>query len=257
MTNSRHYFSTSLEKGLKILSLFNGETSVLTQSEISRVLGLNVTSTYRYINTFVHLGYLEKDPKTKELRPGFRSLTLCSNLIRATDHLQLVKNYVDSIYKKYNITIDVGLTVDDTMMRVYHKEAEETLTYNLPDVAKNCLHNTSVGKAFLSTLTADELEQVLDRIDLRAKTIHTICEKEALMAEIEKTRAQGYAMCIEEYLPGLITIGAPLINPSTKKGIGAVSFDFSVLQNSAEEIKEKYRDLIKDTAAALSERLHR
>ena len=82
-------------------------------------------------------------------------------------------------------------------------------------------------------------------------------DKEQLLAEIEKTRNRGYAMNEEEYLPGLITIGAPLISPATGEGIGAVSFDFSTLQNSADEVEEKFAGLIIETAAAISERLHR
>ena len=227
-----------------------------TQSDISKTLGLNMTSTYRYLNTFVSLGYLDKDPKTKELTPGFRCVTLCTNLLKATDYLHLIKGYVDTIYKQYNITIDVAFAVEDTMMRVYHKEAEETLTYQLPDVAKNCLHNTSLGKAFLSTLPESKLAQVLDRIFLPVRTKKTISDKKQLLAEIEKTRNRGYAVCVEEYLAGLITIGAPLISPNSKEGIGAVSFDFSILQNDAAEMEQKYADLILETAKALSERLH-
>lgn len=257
MTLNKQYFSTSLEKGLNILSLFNKETPRLTQTDISKALGLNMTSTYRYINTFVNLGYLEKDEKTKELRPGFRCLTFCSNLIRATDYLYLIKRLVEKIFLQHNITIDVVFVVDDTLMRIFHREAEETLTYQLPDVAKNCLHNTSVGKAFLSTLTESELKQTIDRIYFHTKTQRTMSGKEQLLAEIEKTRNRGYAMNVEEYLPGLITIGAPLISPVTGEGIGAVSFDFSTLQNSADEVEEKFAGLIIETAAAISERLHR
>ena len=205
----------------------------------------------------MNLGYLEKDEKTKELRPGFRCLTFCSNLIRATDYLYLIERLVDKIFLQHNITIDVVFVVDNTLMRVYHREAEETLTYQLPDVAKNCLHNTSVGKAFLSTLSESELEQTIGQIYFHAKTKKTMVDKEQLLAEIEKTRNRGYAMNEEEYLPGLITIGAPLISPVTGKGIGAISFDFSILQNSAEEVEDKFAGLIIETAAAISERLQR
>lgn len=257
MAVNKQYFSTSLEKGLNILSLFNKETPRLTQTDISKALGLNMTSTYRYINTFVNLGYLEKDEKTKELRPGFRCLTFCSNLIRATDYLYLTERLVDKIFLQHNITIDVVFVIDDTLMRVFHREAEETLTYQLPDVAKNCLHNTSVGKAFLSALSESELKQTIDRIYFHIRTQKTISDKEQLLAEIEKVRTRGYAMNVEEYLAGLITIGAPLISPVTGEGIGAVSFDFSILQNSADEIEEKFADLIIDTAAAISKRLNR
>ena len=69
MSKGKYYFSKSLEKGLKILSLFSRDTPVLTQSGIARALGLNMTSTYRYINTLVEMGYLEKDARTKEIRP--------------------------------------------------------------------------------------------------------------------------------------------------------------------------------------------
>ncbi len=256
MHPNKQYFSTSLEKGMRILSLFNRETPRLTQTDISKALGLNMTSTYRYINTFVNLGFLEKDRKTKELSPGFRCLTFCTNLIRATDNTHLIKQQVDKIYDQYNVTIDIGFVIDDTIMRVYHREAEEILTYRLPDVAKNCLHNTSVGKAFLSTFPETELKQTLDRIYLKGRTKNTISDRDQLLTEIERTRKRGYAMCVEEYLIGLITIGAPLISPFSGEGVGAVSFDFSILQNSAGEIEKNYSDLITKTAAALSECLH-
>ncbi len=200
---------------------------------------------------------IEKDPALFSDPPGFRCLTFCINLIRATNNMRLIKQQVDKIYSQYNVTIDVGFAIDDTMMRVYHREAEETLTYRLPDVAKNCLHNTSLGKAFLSTLTESELEQTLDRIYLHARTKKTISDKDQLLAEIEKIHKRGYAMCVEEYLVGLITIGSPLISSHSGEGIGAVSFDFSILQNNADEIEKNYADRIKKAAAALSECLHR
>ena len=53
------YFSKTLEKGLVILNLFNLDHSFLTLSEISRLSGINKTSTYRLTNTLVQLGYLK------------------------------------------------------------------------------------------------------------------------------------------------------------------------------------------------------
>ena len=53
MSKGKYFFPKSLEKGLKIIVLFNRESPVLAQGEIARRLGLNMTSTYRYINTLV------------------------------------------------------------------------------------------------------------------------------------------------------------------------------------------------------------
>ncbi|MFC1882881.1 IclR family transcriptional regulator [Thermodesulfobacteriota bacterium] len=255
MSKGKYYFSKSLDKGLKILALFNRETPVLTQSEIATTLDLNRTSTYRYINTLVELGYLEKDAKTKEIRPSILCMLFCTNLMRTTDHLRMITEVVDRIHSENNISIDVAFVVDDTIVHIYHREAEETLTYRLPNFSKNCLHNTALGKAYLSSLPDDLIAEKIDTMILVAKSEKTIVDKDALAAELKKAKVRQYAMSEEELLPGLVAIGAPLYDPISGKGVGAVSFDFSVLQNSAQEITTKYGDLIKETAKTISELL--
>ena len=255
MSKKKYYFSKSLEKGLKILSLFNSNTRVLTQSKIARTLDLNMTSTYRYINTLVELGYLEKDPKTKEIRPAILCLLFCANLMRATDHLKMIKEVVDQIHKENNISIDVHFAVEDMLVRIYHREAEETFTYSLPDFSKNCLHSTALGKAYLSSLPDDLLDEKIDNLVLGSRTEKTIVDKNALITELKKAKTRQYAMNNEEYLPGLIAIGAPLFDPISKKGVGAVCFDFSILQHNAGDIELKYGEMIKTTARTLSKLL--
>lgn len=255
MSKGKFYFSKSLEKGLNILALFNRQTPVLTQSEIAKTLGLNMTSTYRYINTLEELGYLEKDEKTKRIRPTLRCLLFCTNLMRATDHLRLIREVVDRVHGENNISVDVAMVVDDTIMRLYYREAEETLTYSLPDYSKDCLHSTALGKAYLSGLPEAAIAAKIGAMAPIARTGRTIVDKKALLKEVKKAKAQGYAMSKEEYLPGLIAIAAPLVDPLTGQGLGAVSFDFSVLQHSAEQIRSRYKTKIVATAKVLSELL--
>ena len=255
MSKGKYYFSKSLEKGLSILSLFTRETPVMTQSEIAKTLNLNMTSTFRYTNTLVELGFLEKDAGTKAIRPSIFCLLFCTNLMRSTDHLRLIKSVVDRIHGEQNISIDVAFAVDDTLVRIYYREAAETLTYSLPDFSKNCLHNTSLGKAWLSGLPEDHVEEKLGRMVLTAKTVKTIVDKEILLSEIKKAKTRQYAMSVEEYLPGLITIGSPLLDSGSGMGVGAVSFNFSILQNTAAEIEAEYADLIREAAKSISELL--
>jgi len=249
---SGSYFSKSLEKGLKILALFNRETPALNQTEIARKIGLNMTSTYRYINTLVAMGYLEKEESTRLIRPSIFCLAFCNNLMRASDHRRLIKAMVDDIHGRFNITIDVALSVDNDMMRIYHREAADTLTYTLPDFTRNCLHNTALGKAYLSSLPEEVLRSRVDQLDMAAKTEKTITDREVLLAQLLAAKRNGYAMAIEEYLSGLIAIAAPLIHPFTGRAVGAVSFDFSLLQRTAAKVIELYGPLIIDLAAKLS-----
>jgi DNA-binding IclR family transcriptional regulator len=252
VSKGKYYFSKSLEKGLKILALFNRETSALTQSQIARMLGLNMTSTYRYINTLVELGYLEKDAHSKVIRPAILCLPFCNNLLGATDHMHLIQGVIDRVHNEHNISIDSAFVVSDTLVRIYHKSAKETLTYRLPDSASNCLHNTALGKAYLSSLDPEQLKKKLKAMELPSKTPHTITAKKDLLAELNIAHEQGYAKNIEEYLPGLIAIAAPLIDTRTGKGVGAVSLDFSVLQVDVNDMEKNYADLVCEVAGMLS-----
>jgi DNA-binding IclR family transcriptional regulator len=175
--------------------------------------------------------------------------------MRATDHLRLIRTVVDRVHSENNISIDATLVVDDTFRRIYNREAEETLTYSLPDFSTNCLHNTALGKSYLSSLPEEQLSEKIEAMSLSAKTDKTITDKQTLLLELKKAKARRYAMSEEEYLPGLIAIGAPLCDPISGKGVGAVSFDFSVLQHGADDIRKKYANLIKTTATTLSELL--
>jgi len=53
-------------------------------------------------------------------------------------------------------------------------------------------------------------------------------------------------------MTGLVAIAAPLVDPRTGEGIGAVSFDFSLLEIHVEEMEKRYAGLICDTANVLS-----
>lgn len=253
MSKGKDYFSKSLEKGLNVLSLFDHSTRVLTQSEVAKTLGLNMTSTYRYINTLVEMGYLVKDAKTKEIRPSTQCLVLCNNLLRATDHLKMIRDVVDSVNRRYNISIEVVFAVRNSLIRIYNVEAEETFTYSLPDSTQDSFHNTALGKAYLSTLAGEELLERIGAMAFPVRTEKTITDKKQLLDEIQQAKKNNYAMTVEEYLPGLLAIAAPVYDPVTRVGVGAVSFDFSVMQHTPEDVREKYSSLIVETAEKLSE----
>ena len=62
------YFSKTIEKGLSIINLFDQNHTRRNLTEISRILGFNSTSTYRYVNTLVELGYLKRVSNSKMLK---------------------------------------------------------------------------------------------------------------------------------------------------------------------------------------------
>ena len=244
------YFSTTIEKGLKLLSLFSDVRPEISQVEISRELGINHTSAFRYVNTLVQLGYLKKDPQTKRLSPSLKSIVLCNNLIRSFNFLGSVRTLVDEVFKAHNITIDVALIDGDTLSVIHRREAEETFIYKFPTVLQ--VWNTlSIGKAFMSGLPPAELKQTIDRLPMEKKTKNSIVSRKKLQGEIKKSKQRGYAIANEEYTEGLLSIGAPLINEE-KHCVGAISFDFTTIKFTIDKIEGEYAEILLTLAKEIS-----
>ena len=246
------YFSTTLEKGMKILSLFNQDRVKCSLAELSQLSGINKTSTYRFVNTFVQLGFLRREADTKLLKLGSRAITLGHGFIRGFDLLQMIKPIVDSAHQEHRLTIDTALFDDNSLLILYRRETGNTLTYRLPTVTRN-LHCSAMGKSVLAFQTPEEVEAYLRRTPLEKKTDNTLIDKKRLLAELALIRRRGYSINNEEYIPGLIAIGAPLVDVDTKQVLGSVCFDMNVVQMSAREMEKKYAEAVISLANQISE----
>ena len=60
--------SRSLLAGLLMLASFPTDGSDLGNAEIARMLGMNPSTTHRYVSTLVAVGLLERDPTTRRYR---------------------------------------------------------------------------------------------------------------------------------------------------------------------------------------------
>jgi DNA-binding IclR family transcriptional regulator len=71
------------------------------------------------------------------------------------------------------------------------------------------IHCTSVGKAILAFQRTDIIDKIV-AAGLERYTDATLVAAEPLLSDLEKTRAQGYALDDGEHRPGLRCVGAPI-----------------------------------------------
>lgn len=245
------YFAKTLEKGMRILNLFDDAHSAWSLTAIAEKIGMNLTSTYRLVNTFIELGYINKDPKTKMLRLGPMSVALGNRILRGFDLNRMIEPIVDEVHHKFNLSIDVSLFQANFMVQIYNREETSTLTY-YQEVVSESLYCTASGKSILANLQKDELGELVSRQSFESRTDQTIGDRESLYADLVSVRKRGYAVNNEEYIKGLIVIAAPIINQNTKRPIGAVSFTSTTLEHSMLEFEEKYSAVLCDLAKKLS-----
>ena len=151
--SSRQYYSTSLERGMSILRLFTQDRSTWTLTQISKDLDLNKTSTYRFVNTLVQLGYLRKDPNTKLISLGAQSMTLGASFYRTDDIYEVGKPLIEEAFETHQVNTELALFNEDMIVVVYRREARESFVPRFPiSRRKEQFYCSSLGKAVLSAL---------------------------------------------------------------------------------------------------------
>ena len=257
MTNTnKGNISETLDKGLRLLNLYCGDESTFTLTELSRRLAINKTSVYRLVNTLCDHGYLQKDDKAKAYSLGIRTIPLAHSFLQKADIVTKIKPYVDEIHKEYDLHIDVGLIQNSSIYLVYRRESRDTLAF-LHFTAAGDLHNLATGKAAMAYMDEEQLEPFIQRSITEAnRHRRSTVQPNELRKELAATRERGYSVNREVFLPGLISIGAPLFNLHEMKVVGGVSFDSSTANHSMQTFEERYSsqlvELSKKISAALS-----
>lgn len=246
------YYSKTLEKGLRILDLFDRDHQHRSLSEVSRLTGINKTSTYRLVNTLVQMGYLRKSKNNKSLRLGPRAFVLGHHFFHGFDIFQSVKPIIDNTFLEQKVSIDSALLHEHTLISLYRREMPNLIYFRLPLIMDE-LYARAMGKAILAKLDQTELSNILEGLHFKKHTAKTLLSKEELLKDIELTRNRGYSINNEEYVEGLICIGAPLMNLREKAVVGAVSLDFPTSEYSLESIMRDFPRVLTKLASELSE----
>lgn len=249
------YFSKVVDKGLRILELFRPEVTSLSLKDIAEATGINRTSAFRFIDTLVQLGYLKKDPQTKQVKLGPRALNLGQNIICSFDILQVVQPLIEEVFRRHNVTIDSAILDDVMLVRLCRQEASGSMVFKLPQVLPPTqLYCTAMGKACLSAMTSDVYGRAVSYLTFERRTPRSLSNMMALEADLEETRRRGYSVNNEEYISGVISLGAPIFGADGKI-MGAVSFDLLSDECSKAEAVRRYAGAVVQLAQAISSSL--
>jgi IclR family pca regulon transcriptional regulator len=186
----QHFYST-LEKGLKVLSLFDEKHTSYSLKDISRLTDINKSSAYNLVNTLVELGYLSKDEQTKRIKVGPYSIILSHNLMSSHYIFKIVQKFINYISNAYNLSVYAVILENRTLISQYVGEAFDYFDIVSAPLEKLC-YCTSLGKTLLAYLPEEEVHDLISRIDLMKRTEKTILTKSDLIQDLETIKKRGY-----------------------------------------------------------------
>ncbi len=200
----------ALQKGLEILSCFNNEDNELTARKLADRVGLPHSTIYRYLETLVDAGFLMRNSKDKHYRVGFMLAQLGDVAGSPTDFVEGVVFYMEQLLEALDETILF------TVRRGFHgvclvkKESRQLIKLSLEVGTSLPLYAGAASKVLLAFQEPDFIEQYLEEARMEPLTPYTPVFREAIEAQLETIRRQGYYIADQEVNLGVTAIAAPV-----------------------------------------------
>lgn len=204
----------SLDRGLAILDLLDGEARPMGIRDIARALDISPTIVQRLANTLAAAGYLEQMPETRRYRLGYRAVVL-GGALRRDDHLLAnAARELRRMADEHHLNGYLGALRDHRVVYIDSVQSSGPIAVRSMPGERAHAHSTAMGKILIAELAAAELARVVGPAPYPALTAHTLVTAEALDAELAEVRRRGFALSREENLVGVISVAAAIRNQS-------------------------------------------
>ncbi len=216
----------SLAKALEILDAFSTEHPERGIHELGRELGINPTTVYRVVRTLYNAGYLEQNKQTLNYALGPEVLKL-ANIYTYHNPLPLVARRVFESYAarfEHNFFLATLSRYEVIYLAVMDGKGPikvaVTPGFSLP------LHSNALGKLLLAYKDKAYVQEFINKNTLETFTPRTVSQPDALLAQLEQIRQQGYAVNDGEQFDEIGAVAVPLYGPNLKPVNLAVSLTY-------------------------------
>lgn len=239
-------------RAIHLLKSFNDETPEWHINELAEATQLNRSTAYRLLSTLEQENLLSRNPESNAYRLGPAMIALGGTALRQNDLRHLARPALKKLAEVTGETTTLEILSEGQVLVLDEVSSGYLLGTNRFVGLRLPIHATSTGKAMLAWLPTDEQKAILHQ-PLKAHTSHTITQTEALQANLDKIRQQGYALSLQEIEAGFVAIGAALRNVDGYP-VAAISVDGPSLRLGEDRLPEIGR-LVQHTAERISAQL--
>ncbi len=242
----------TLVRFFKIIDLLEN-SSELRLKDISDKLGLDKSTTHRFLKTLLEYNYVKINPDNKKYSLGLKFLNISSKIIDSIDIRNVAHPHLLELGQKTNETIH--LTTFDGKRVVYIDKIESATPIRMYSRIGNVapIHCTAAGKVILAFQKGEVIDEIIENLDFISLTKHTITAKKDLLQDLEEIRKNGFAVDNSEHEENICCIAAP-IRDYTRKVAHAVSISAIKTRMNLSQLIT-FKDIMIDKANVISKEL--
>lgn len=227
-------FIQSLERGLAIIRAFGPHAPEQTVTELAATTELTRATARRFLITLMELGYVESDGRTFRLTP--KVLELGYSFLSGLGFPDVALPHLERLVAEVDESSEASVLDGPDIVYVARVPSTAVMSLVVNVGARMPAHATAMGKVLLAGLDDAELDAYLETAELRPFLPRTVTDPDALREQLERVRADGYAIVDQELEEGLVAVAAP-IRGRDDRVVGAINLSTHVLRRSVESVR--------------------
>jgi IclR family acetate operon transcriptional repressor len=218
----------AVEKALSVLETVASPGAPHRLAEISTRVSLPKSTVHRILQVLGREGYVTASSEGS-YSIGPRALALAGQVLAHSDIRVLAEPILSELQRATGATVHFAVRSGTTA--VYIAKFEGDQPYRMASRVGSAipLHCTSIGKAILAALPADEARRMIETMPLVARTPSTRTTVASLLADLDEARQRGFAIDDEENERSVRCVGAA-VRDSLGAVIGGVSISSLAFQ---------------------------
>ena len=178
---------------LELIELFAQERRPMPLTELAQGLDAPMSSCLALVRTLVARGYLYEVRRRAGYYPTPKLQALCGQIQAGDPWMERVRPQLSALRDAANETVMLGKIQDGAVLFLDVAESTQPVHYATRPGVRRPLHTSAVAKAILARLPTAERESVLAEPEYERYTERTLVTRQALLAEVERTAARGWA----------------------------------------------------------------
>lgn len=213
-------------------------------SEVANELSIAKSTAHKHLQTLEACEYVVREDK--EYRLSLKPLMFGRHVLSDVKIAEKSQPVIEQLANEIGEAIWVA--VEEHGQAVYvNKALGERAVPSRGEIGERIdLHSAAIGKALLSHLPPERVEEIIEKRGLSKMTASTITDGDELLAELEAIRERGVAFNRGESLEGLRAVASPVLYEGRLEG--AIAIVGSENRMKGEYFEEELPDLARGAA---------
>jgi IclR family acetate operon transcriptional repressor len=201
----------SVDLVLRLVELLAASQQPRGVTDIARELGISKPRAHRHLRALLQRGYARQDPASEGYEVGIKVLALGEAVRDRFDLARLLRPVMMRLREATGLAVTVSALIEEAVTVLDMLQGRTLIEFGLRPGARLDFHASAHGLVALAFGPPALLEAALSK-PLPQLTSHTLTDPDAVRAEVEQVRRQGWATAVDAVLIGVNALAAPVFD---------------------------------------------